>query len=147
MYTPPMSATSAASWNVRKRTSAFLVMMREPTLNMRREASSAGDYVSVVWDEKYPRIQLLTAEGLLAGKEVRYSRGDKLAVRMALDQEGHLSSWSLLSSGLAEPRPQASTSSAGTLPSSGPGLTSSFVRSALTWTQSMDQPGVAAPAA
>jgi hypothetical protein len=67
-----------------------LVTLREPTINMRREASSAGDYISVVWDEKHPRIQLLTAEALLSGKGVRYPRGDKLVGRMALDPSAAL---------------------------------------------------------
>lgn len=64
-----------------------LITIREPTIEMRRAASAADNYISTFWDDKYPRIQLLTVEGLLAGKEVRYPRGDKLVGRMALAQE------------------------------------------------------------
>lgn len=55
-----------------------LVTMREPTLAMRREASGAGNYVSVYWDERYPRLQLLTVRQLMGGEGVRYPRGDRV---------------------------------------------------------------------
>lgn len=54
-----------------------LVTMREPTAAMRREAREAGNYVSVVWETRYPRLQLLTVEQLLDGKTIEYPPGDR----------------------------------------------------------------------
>jgi site-specific DNA-methyltransferase (adenine-specific) len=47
-----------------------LVTLREPTRAMRTEAVSAGSYHSDFWNRDYPRIQLITAAELLAGKRV-----------------------------------------------------------------------------
>jgi site-specific DNA-methyltransferase (adenine-specific) len=47
-----------------------LVTLREPTRAMRTEAISAGSYHSDFWNRDYPRIQLITASELLAGKRV-----------------------------------------------------------------------------
>jgi len=47
-----------------------LVTLREPTRAMRTEAVSAGSYHSDFWNRDYPRIQLITASELLAGKRV-----------------------------------------------------------------------------
>jgi DNA modification methylase len=47
-----------------------LVTLREPTNAMRIEALSAGSYHSDFWNRDYPRIQLVTASELLAGKRV-----------------------------------------------------------------------------
>ncbi|HLT46995.1 MAG TPA: DNA methyltransferase [Rubricoccaceae bacterium] len=44
-----------------------LLTLEPPTGPMRREAASAGYYASPGWQQKYPRLQLLTAEELLDG--------------------------------------------------------------------------------
>jgi len=41
--------------------------LAEPTRDMRTEAATAGFYHAPVWDRNYPRIQLLTVQGLLDG--------------------------------------------------------------------------------
>jgi site-specific DNA-methyltransferase (adenine-specific) len=48
-----------------------LLTLQEPTAEMVREAASAGFYHSP-WGTKHPRIQLLTAEQLLAGQGLSY---------------------------------------------------------------------------
>ena len=40
-----------------------------PTSEMEKEAVSAGYYFSDLWQEKYPKIQILTVEKLLAGEQ------------------------------------------------------------------------------
>jgi site-specific DNA-methyltransferase (adenine-specific) len=47
-----------------------LISMERPTAPMRTEATSAGFYESELWGKKYPRLQLLTIEELLAGKQI-----------------------------------------------------------------------------
>jgi DNA modification methylase len=47
-----------------------LISMQEPTSPMKTEAVTAGFYESAIWGRKYPKIQLLTVEELLAGKTV-----------------------------------------------------------------------------
>lgn len=48
-----------------------LISLQEPTEPMRRESASGGFYTSKeLGDRKYPRIQLLTVEELLAGRRV-----------------------------------------------------------------------------
>ncbi len=47
-----------------------LVTMHEPTRAMRAEAASAGYYQS--WLKEHPRVQLITATELLAGKRIDY---------------------------------------------------------------------------
>lgn len=49
-----------------------LISMEEPTKPMRAEAVSAGFYTSPGWGKRYPRMQLLTIEDLLAGKGIEY---------------------------------------------------------------------------
>lgn len=44
--------------------------LEEPTKDMVTEAVSAGYYHSPVWDKDYPRIQILTIDDLLNGKEI-----------------------------------------------------------------------------
>jgi len=39
---------------------------------MRREAASTGFYESPGWGTKYPRLQILTVEELLEGKQIDY---------------------------------------------------------------------------
>jgi hypothetical protein len=42
----------------------------KPSKQMRTEAADAGRFTSKLWDDKdYPRIQILTVEGLLDGTE------------------------------------------------------------------------------
>jgi DNA modification methylase len=48
-----------------------LICMADPTRPMRTEAASAGFYNSP-WGKKYPRLQIITIEELLAGKEIDY---------------------------------------------------------------------------
>ncbi len=48
-----------------------LLCMAEPTKPMRTEAASAGFYNSP-WGKKYPCLQIITVEELLAGKEIDY---------------------------------------------------------------------------
>jgi DNA modification methylase len=47
-----------------------LITMQEPSPDMKTEAVTAGFYESAVWGKKYPKLQLLTVEQLLAGKKV-----------------------------------------------------------------------------
>ena len=47
-----------------------LITLREPTNAMRVEAVSAGSYHSDFWNRDYPRIQLITASDILAGKRI-----------------------------------------------------------------------------
>lgn len=63
-----------------------LVSMKEPSLQMRREASAAGNYVSTFWDMKVPRIQLLTVRQLLAGRTIEYPHGERLAAALAAER-------------------------------------------------------------
>ena len=41
--------------------------LEEPTRDMRTEAATAGFYHSPGWNQKYPRIQVLTVKSLLDG--------------------------------------------------------------------------------
>jgi site-specific DNA-methyltransferase (adenine-specific) len=47
-----------------------LITMQEPTQPMRAEAASGGFYESPGWGERYPRLQILTIEDLLNGKNI-----------------------------------------------------------------------------
>lgn len=47
-----------------------LISMQEPTAPMKTEAVTAGFYESQTWGKQYPKIQLLTIEGLLNGKTI-----------------------------------------------------------------------------
>ncbi|KKM08431.1 DNA methylase [Clostridiales bacterium PH28_bin88] len=48
-----------------------LVTLENPSRDMIREAVSAGFYSSELWQQKYPRLQILTIEELLTGKTVQ----------------------------------------------------------------------------
>jgi site-specific DNA-methyltransferase (adenine-specific) len=48
------------------------VTLEKPTRDMEKEAVSAGFYASEHINKQYPRIQMLTIEELLAGREVQY---------------------------------------------------------------------------
>lgn len=47
-----------------------LISMEPPTKPMQTEAVTAGFYESALWNRKYPRLQLLTVEELLSGKQI-----------------------------------------------------------------------------
>jgi site-specific DNA-methyltransferase (adenine-specific) len=49
-----------------------LLTMKEPTQPMRAEAAGAGFYDSPGWHTKHPRLQILTIEQLLDGKQIDY---------------------------------------------------------------------------
>jgi len=51
-----------------------LICMEAPTKPMLKEAAEAGFYKPPGLEDRYPRIQILTIEGLLAGKGVAYPR-------------------------------------------------------------------------
>lgn len=46
-----------------------LITLDKPTKPMRDEAASAGRFESKLWQKDYPKIQIVTIEGLLAGTE------------------------------------------------------------------------------
>ncbi len=53
-----------------KAAGGVLITLDKPSKPMREEASDAGRYASKLWHDKdYPRIQILTVEGLLNGTE------------------------------------------------------------------------------
>lgn len=52
-----------------------LLLLDEPTKPMRTEAAEAGFYLSGLSNKKYPRLQILTIEELLAGQQISYPRG------------------------------------------------------------------------
>ena len=47
----------------------LFVTLADPTKPMRDEAASAGFYLSLVNNQQYPKIQILTIEGLLNGTQ------------------------------------------------------------------------------
>jgi site-specific DNA-methyltransferase (adenine-specific) len=56
--------------NNQKFAAGILITLEKPTKPMREEAADAGRYESKLWHDKdYPKIQILTIEGLLSGKE------------------------------------------------------------------------------
>lgn len=53
-----------------KSAGGILITLEKPSKQMRTEAADAGRFVSKLWHDKdYPRIQILTVEGLLSGAE------------------------------------------------------------------------------
>ena len=53
-----------------KAAGGVLITLEKPSKQMRTEAADAGRYASKLWHDKdYPRIQILTVEGLLDGNE------------------------------------------------------------------------------
>src|SRR5205823_3052856 len=53
-----------------KAAGGVLITLEKPTKQMRTEAADAGRFVSKLWHDKdYPKIQILTVEGLLNGIE------------------------------------------------------------------------------
>jgi site-specific DNA-methyltransferase (adenine-specific) len=56
--------------NNQKTAGGVLITLEKPTEQMRTEAVDASRYTSKLWHDKdYPRIQILTVEGLLNGTE------------------------------------------------------------------------------
>jgi DNA modification methylase len=63
-------ATLLGDVNNQKFIGGILITLEKPTKPMRTEAADAGRYASKLWHKKdYPKIQILTIEGLLSGKE------------------------------------------------------------------------------
>jgi site-specific DNA-methyltransferase (adenine-specific) len=63
-------ATLLGDVNNQKFAGGILLTLEKPTKPMREEAADAGRYTSKLWHDKdYPKIQLLTIEGLLDGAE------------------------------------------------------------------------------
>jgi site-specific DNA-methyltransferase (adenine-specific) len=63
-------ATLLGDVNNQKFVSGILLTLEKPTKPMREEAADAGRYTSKLWHDKdYPKIQLLTIEGLINGTE------------------------------------------------------------------------------
>ncbi|MGI9086747.1 MAG: restriction endonuclease [Chthoniobacterales bacterium] len=63
-------ATLLGDINNQKAAAGVLITLEKPSKPMREEAIDAGRYTSKLWHQKdYPRIQLLTIEGLLNGTE------------------------------------------------------------------------------
>jgi len=63
-------ATLLGDVNNQKGVGGVLITLEKPTKQMRTEAADAGRYSSKLWHDKdYPRIQILTVEGLVDGRE------------------------------------------------------------------------------
>ena len=63
-------ATLLGDVNNQKARGGILVTLEKPSKPMREEAAAAGRYISALWHDKdYPKIQILTVEGLLDGSE------------------------------------------------------------------------------
>jgi DNA modification methylase len=63
-------ATLLGDVNNQKFVGGILLTLEKPTKPMREEAADAGRYTSKLWhDNDYPKIQILTIEGLLTGNE------------------------------------------------------------------------------
>ena len=63
-------ATLVGDVNNQKAAGGVLITLEKPSKQMRTEAAEAGRYSSKLWHDKdYPRIQILTVEGLLNGTE------------------------------------------------------------------------------
>lgn len=67
------------------------ITLEEPTSEMRKEAVSAGFYHSPVWNQDYPRIQILTIHDLLHGADVKMPRLAAITFKQAekADDAGH----------------------------------------------------------
>ena len=56
--------------NNQKAAGGILITLEKPSKHMRTDAADAGRFASNLWHEKdYPKIQLLTVEGLLNERE------------------------------------------------------------------------------
>jgi site-specific DNA-methyltransferase (adenine-specific) len=47
------------------------ITLDPPTPDMVKEAVSAGFYKSISWEGNYPKIQIITIEDLLSGREIK----------------------------------------------------------------------------
>jgi site-specific DNA-methyltransferase (adenine-specific) len=61
--------------------------MHPPTQPMRTEAAGAGVYDSPGWGRRYPKIQILTVQELLNGKEIAYPHQTGATFRTAVPIE------------------------------------------------------------
>ncbi len=70
---------------VQNQNAAFgiFITLEEPTSEMIAAASSAGFYFSPIWQEKYPKIQILTIPALLSGAGVHLPRFSTGAFKQA----------------------------------------------------------------
>ena len=66
------------------------ISLESPTAPMRREAASAGFYESP-WGKKCPRLQLLSVEVLLSGRDVDYPRATNMTFKRAQPVESDAS--------------------------------------------------------
>ena len=65
-------ATLLGDVNNQKFVAGILITLEKPTKPMREEAADAGRYASKLWHDKdYPKIQILTIEGLLERQRAR----------------------------------------------------------------------------
>ena len=63
-------ATLLGDVNNQKAAGGILITLEKPSKHMRTEAADAGRYQSKLWHDKdYPKIQILTVEGLIDGTE------------------------------------------------------------------------------
>jgi hypothetical protein len=63
-------ATLVGDVENQKAAGGVLITLEKPSKQMRTESGDAGHYTSKLWHDKdYPRIQILTVEGLLNGNE------------------------------------------------------------------------------
>jgi site-specific DNA-methyltransferase (adenine-specific) len=47
------------------------ITLEPSTSEMSKEAATAGTYTSELWDQKYPKLQILTIQDLLSGSEIK----------------------------------------------------------------------------
>ncbi len=62
-------AAEEGSTEREKAAMGFFVMLAEPTRPMKEEAVSAGFYDAPRFGSEYPKLQILTIEGLMSGTE------------------------------------------------------------------------------
>jgi len=67
-----------------------LLTLEPATKPMITEAAGEGFYTSPLWDEKYPRLQILTIEQILAGEKIKspqYRADDRVKVAPKIEVE------------------------------------------------------------
>lgn len=64
------------------------ITLTEPTRDMTKEAVKAGYYKSVVWNKKYPKIQILTIDEILKGKKIEYPPKTNITFKKANKFQG-----------------------------------------------------------
>jgi len=57
-----------------------LITLQPPTRHMCAEASTAGTYHSAGWNRRYPRLQIITIEDLMEGKEIAHPPSRQVSV-------------------------------------------------------------------